>query len=473
MEPDYRRDRSILTLDAFSDSSWGDERSTRRSTTSGMVFANGCLILSICRAQATIALSSCEAELYAANSTMVECIYLHQLAQFLMGSVLDVRQRLFLDSSSAKFVVQRSGVGKLKHVEIKHMFLQQLLRQGIFTIHKIPTRVNPADLNTKKLSVERRKLLSNLCGLYPICAQSDRDEEVLMTRRIQRNMAHKLVQALQVVSMSLLQGCSHNLSGKELRGEQGLHDGYPGSGPVQALFSTMSSWWSTSWSSTTWWTSSSTRMLVAAMAIGAMVVLATLVGMVPRRGRGAQRGGRRGVPGRGGHREGEGYPDRRGPGEEEQADNRATGSRDVPLVAEEEDRSTRRSRTASRGRGEARTETIAALHRKVALMFATVVEGNYVPRQPVTLDGVKTTLKHLLAASRTLDSGDFETLREAFNCLDGPQEQRAKRLLNDMLYAWERRHGRLELSAAGALCLGATTLWIPGVEVRGDGIRPR
>ena len=317
VEPDYRRDRSILTLDVFSDSSWGDERSTRRSTTSGMVFANGCLILSICRAQATIALSSCEAELYAANSTMAECIYLHQLAQFLMGSDLDVRQRLFLDSSSAKFVVQRSGVGKLKHVEIKHMFLQQLLRQGIFTIHKIPTRVNPADLNTKKPSVERRKLLSNLCGLYPICAQSDRDEEVLMTRRIQRNMAHKLVQALQVVSMSLLQGCSPNLSCKELRGEQGLRGGIrPGSGPVQALCSTMSSWWSTSWSSTTswtsttWWTSSSTRMLVAAMAFGAMVVLATLVGMVPRRGRGAQRGGRRGVPERGGHREGEGYSQR-------------------------------------------------------------------------------------------------------------------------------------------------------------------
>jgi len=86
VEPDFHRDRSVLTLDAFSDSSWGDEKSTRKSTTSRMVFAIGCLVLSICRAQATIALSSCEAELYAANSTMVECIYLHQLAQFLVGS---------------------------------------------------------------------------------------------------------------------------------------------------------------------------------------------------------------------------------------------------------------------------------------------------------------------------------------------------------------------------------------------------
>ena len=205
VEPDYRKDRSALTLDAVSDSSWGAEKSTRKSTTAGMVSANGCLILSICRAQSTVALSSCEAALYAANSTMIECMYLYQLAQFLMGEDTFVRQRLFLlDSSSAKFVVQKSGVGKLKHVAIKHMFLQQLLRQKVFTIHKIPTRVNPSDLNTKKLSVERRKLLSILCGLYPLCSQAEDEEEVLMSRRVHRNVASKLAQALQVMSISLL-----------------------------------------------------------------------------------------------------------------------------------------------------------------------------------------------------------------------------------------------------------------------------
>lgn len=93
------------------------------------------------------------------------------------------------------------------------MFLQQLLRQRAFTIHKIPTRVNPADLNTKKFGLERMKLLSTLCGLYPICSQGDRDEEVLTTRRIQRNVAHRLVQALQVVTIGLLQACSLDLSG--------------------------------------------------------------------------------------------------------------------------------------------------------------------------------------------------------------------------------------------------------------------
>ena len=98
VEPDYRQDRSTITLDIFSDSSWGDEKSTRKSTTSGMIFMNGCLIHSICRSQATIALSSCEAELYAANTTMVESIYLYQLIQFLMSDETAVKQRLFMDS---------------------------------------------------------------------------------------------------------------------------------------------------------------------------------------------------------------------------------------------------------------------------------------------------------------------------------------------------------------------------------------
>ena len=106
-----------------------------------------------------------------------------------------------------KFVAQKSGVGKLKHVTTMHMFLQQLLRQKVFATNKTPTRVNPWDLNTKKLIVERRKLLSVPCGLYPLCVQTEDEEETLMSRRVHRNVASKLAQALQVSSIGLLQGC--------------------------------------------------------------------------------------------------------------------------------------------------------------------------------------------------------------------------------------------------------------------------
>ena len=48
-------------------------------TSSGVLFLNGMLVCSLCRTQATVALSSCESELYAANSTMSESLYLYQL----------------------------------------------------------------------------------------------------------------------------------------------------------------------------------------------------------------------------------------------------------------------------------------------------------------------------------------------------------------------------------------------------------
>ena len=51
-----------FNLEAFSDSSWVDCKPTRRSTSSGLVFLNGSMILSICRTQASVVLSSLEAE---------------------------------------------------------------------------------------------------------------------------------------------------------------------------------------------------------------------------------------------------------------------------------------------------------------------------------------------------------------------------------------------------------------------------
>ncbi len=62
VEPDYRKDHATITLAIFSDSIWRDEKPTRKSTSPGMIFMNGCLIHSICRSQDTIGLSSCEAD---------------------------------------------------------------------------------------------------------------------------------------------------------------------------------------------------------------------------------------------------------------------------------------------------------------------------------------------------------------------------------------------------------------------------
>ena len=82
--PDWTADGRFI-LEAFSDSSWADCKATRRSSSSGLIFLNGSLLTSMCRTQASVALTSCEAELYAANGLMVESLFLYRLCKFLVG----------------------------------------------------------------------------------------------------------------------------------------------------------------------------------------------------------------------------------------------------------------------------------------------------------------------------------------------------------------------------------------------------
>eukprot|EP00435_Cladocopium_sp_Y103_P033081 s730_g8.t1 len=110
MVPDWTGSGRFI-LEAYSDSSWADCKTTRKSTSSGLIFLNGALVMSVCRTQASVALSSCEAELYAANGFMVESIYLFRLCKFLWGNESEVgsemvQQSLFTDSSSALALVR-------------------------------------------------------------------------------------------------------------------------------------------------------------------------------------------------------------------------------------------------------------------------------------------------------------------------------------------------------------------------------
>ena len=63
------------------------------------------------------------------------------------------------DSSSARQWLQRSGVGRLKHFQVRLLWTQRLIQNGSVDIKPISTKLNVADLNAKKLSVSRRHFL--------------------------------------------------------------------------------------------------------------------------------------------------------------------------------------------------------------------------------------------------------------------------------------------------------------------------
>ena len=76
----------------------------------------------------------------------------------------DCKIRLLVDSSAAKSIASRTGLGKLRHLEIKCLWLQECVRRGKVVLSKVRGDINPADVLTKPKSLEdMRQLLNFSC----------------------------------------------------------------------------------------------------------------------------------------------------------------------------------------------------------------------------------------------------------------------------------------------------------------------
>ena len=78
---------------------------------------------------ATVTASSAEAEVYAMGSGACEGLMVKSFLQELLDGEL-VSLELYSDSTAGLSSQSRLGLGKLKHVHLRHMFMQGLLREG-------------------------------------------------------------------------------------------------------------------------------------------------------------------------------------------------------------------------------------------------------------------------------------------------------------------------------------------------------
>ena len=141
-------------INVYVDSDWAGCSTTRRSTRGFIITILGTTASYGSRSQETVALSSAEVELYAINTGATEALYLRNLLMQLLR-VKHVNIKIHTDSSSGKSMATRIGSSrKAKHIELKHLFIQQLVLNNIVRIVKIHTNDNPADILTKHVSTE-------------------------------------------------------------------------------------------------------------------------------------------------------------------------------------------------------------------------------------------------------------------------------------------------------------------------------
>ena len=153
----------LRVLEAFSDSDWAAHKGTRKSVSSVSLFYRGCLIYSASRGQKVISLSSAEAELHAAVSAVCDAILVQLCLQFLLGD--SFKMFLYIDNSAARQVLQRSGVGRIRHLSTKLLWVQSRVKDELLTVKGIASKDNVADLGTKRLGLKVLKPLMYHCGV--------------------------------------------------------------------------------------------------------------------------------------------------------------------------------------------------------------------------------------------------------------------------------------------------------------------
>lgn len=153
-----------FALDCFSDSDYGGDLETRRSTI-GFVFMFGSGAISwSSQLQKCVTLSSTEAEYVAGAQAIKDLVWIRQL-------FTDLKIRLEstvlkMDNQSAIRLVKNPEFHKrTKHIDIMYHFIREKYGEGFFELVNVPTDEQVADVLTKALSIEKFQKFRGLMGI--------------------------------------------------------------------------------------------------------------------------------------------------------------------------------------------------------------------------------------------------------------------------------------------------------------------
>jgi hypothetical protein len=109
------------------------------------------LIKSWCSTQAIVALSSGEAEYYGIVKGASIGLGLRSM---LRDFGIEVTIRVNTDASAAKGMANRKGLGKVRHIEVNQLWIQDRVSRGDLAISKVNGKENLADILTKHVNSE-------------------------------------------------------------------------------------------------------------------------------------------------------------------------------------------------------------------------------------------------------------------------------------------------------------------------------
>ena len=148
----FKYQESLEHVAVWTDTDHGGCPVTRKSTSGGVVMLGNHFVKLWSSTQSVIALSSGEAEYYGlVKGASIGIGVQSMLREF----GVEVPVVVHTDSSAAKGIGSRRGLGRLRHIELSELWVQDMVANGRISIRKVKGTENFSDALTKHGSRDR------------------------------------------------------------------------------------------------------------------------------------------------------------------------------------------------------------------------------------------------------------------------------------------------------------------------------
>ena len=159
----FKQNKEEITVKT--DSDWAGKDDGRRSISGGTLYVCGQWVQSWSKDQSKIARSSGEAELYACNLGASKGLGLQSVMNEL-GWKYELKVQV--DANATIGTLHRRGLGKLRHVEVEELWLQQEISKKKVSVTKIKGTENTADIGTKPVKKDAADYLMQKMGFEEV-----------------------------------------------------------------------------------------------------------------------------------------------------------------------------------------------------------------------------------------------------------------------------------------------------------------
>lgn len=157
--------RSKDLFHCYTDADWASDVDKRRSCSGHVILMSNAAISWQSKRQATVALSSTEAEYMAMSAAICEVIWTQQLSSEL-DATPERGTRVLCDNESAeKLALSDAYRPRTKHIDIRYHHMRQKIQDGVIQIDHVSSAKNVADALTKAVTKDKNIFCTRGMGL--------------------------------------------------------------------------------------------------------------------------------------------------------------------------------------------------------------------------------------------------------------------------------------------------------------------